>query len=513
VTSGSWRLAARALAASSTNAARGGHHAPIMSVFLTGRLTLVASVALLGCGGDDAPHAHGGPEAGDGGPASELPSILLVSIDSLRADALGCGGSARDTSPFLDGLAARGVRFANAVSTTSWTLPAHAALFTGLWDSTHGLVDNGLRLADEHLTLAELLRGRGYATAGFYGGPYLHPAFGLAQGFDEWTSCMSSTETDDGRARLAAGSQSSGAHADVTGPRTREAVARWTDGARAPFFLFVHLWDVHYDYLPPPEYAERFDPGYAGPVDGRDVMGPLLGADSPARDRARLRALYDAEVRFTDDVLRGICGELEARGLLANTVVIVTADHGEEFFEHGGKGHQRTLHDEVVRVPLIVAGPGVVAGRVVAEQVRLIDLFPTIAGLTDPRSREPLAVQGRDLGPFLSGASAEAADALLELLVDSRRERGLRTAQGTKVLYDGATGAAELYDLASDPGELRPARAGALDPALEALRRAAASAERFRELLGARPADAAQVPEDVLRRLQELGYLGDGHGD
>jgi arylsulfatase A-like enzyme len=484
-----------------------------MSAFRTGHLTLAASVALLGCGGDGAPSTRGGPVAGDGGLAARgLPSIVLVSIDSLRADALGCGGSARDTSPFLDELAARGVRFANAISTTSWTLPAHAALFTGLWDSTHGLVDNGQQLADEHLTLAELLRGLGYETAGFYGGPYLHPTFGLSQGFEHWTSCMSS-ETDAQGARREARSPRSVAHADVTGPRTRAAVARWAAGARTPFFLFVHLWDVHFDYLPPPEYVERFDPGYEGPVDGHDVMGPLVRADSPARDIAHLRALYDAEVRFTDDVLRGICGDLEARGLLANTFVIVAADHGEEFFEHQGKGHQRTLYDEVVRVPLIVAGPGVVAGRVVAEQVRLIDLFPTIAGLVG--MQEPLAVQGRDLGPFLRGEGGVGADALLEILVDARRVRGLRTARNTKILYGEKTGEGELYDLEIDRGELHPRRAGApgWEPALEALRRSTASAKRFGELLGARPAGVAHVPEDVLRRLRELGYLGDGHGD
>ena len=479
----------------------------------TGQLTL-AAFALLSCGSDEAaPRAASAGDASTG--ARALPSIVLVSIDSLRADALGSGGSARDTSPFLDQLAARGVRFANAFSTTSWTMPAHAALFTGLWDSTHGLVDNGARLSESHVTLAELLRARGYATAGFYGGPYLHPAFGLAQGFEQWTSCMASTETDDAAAQRAASSPSSPAHADVTGPRTREAVRRWADGARAPLFLFVHLWDVHYDYLPPREYVELFDPGYEGPIDGRDVMGPRVRADLPARDRAHLRALYDGEVRATDDVVRGICADLEERGLLANAVVIVTADHGEEFFEHGGKGHQRTLHDEVVRVPLIVAGPLVAAGRVVAEQVRLIDLFPTIAGLAGTAPGAPLAVQGRDLGPFLRGESAKASDAFLELLVDGRSVRGLRSTGGTKIVHDGATGMAQLFDLDADPGERRslPPGSPGWEPALDALRRAVAGAEGFREVLGVRSGDAAEVPEDVLRRLRELGYVGDGDGN
>jgi len=481
-----------------------------MPAFRTRRLAPVASLALLACGKAEA------PTGGAPGPAvRELPNIVLVSIDSLRADALGCGGSARDTSPFLDALAARGVRFANAFSTTSWTMPAHAALFTGLWDSTHGLVDNGQRLSDAHVTLAELLLTRGYATAGVYGGPYLHPAFGLAQGFDSWTSCMASTESDDERARAIAGSPTSLAHTDVTGPTTRAAVARWAETARAPYFLFVHLWDVHYDYLPPREYVERFDPGYDGPIDGRDVMGPRVSATLAPRDREHLRALYDAEVRFTDDVLRGMFADLEARGLLANTIVVVTADHGEEFFEHGGKGHQRTLFDEVVRVPLLVAGPGVAAGRVVSEQVRLIDLYPTLARLAGVPASEELAVQGHDLGPFLRGEQGSAGDALLELLVDRRRERGLRRVAGTKLLYDGATGRGELYDLGADPLELHAlgADAPAWEGSMDALRHTTAGAERVRELLGQRTSDAAEVPEDVLQRLRELGYVGNRGGD
>jgi hypothetical protein len=133
-------------------------------------------------------------------PASSKPNIVLVSIDSLRADHLGSYGYARDTSPFLDRLAREGTRFENAISTTSWTLPAHAAMFTGLQGSVHGLVDNGLRLADGHLTLAEILRREGYGTAGFFGGPYLHPTFGVAQGFDVYESCMTTIADDTGDA-------------------------------------------------------------------------------------------------------------------------------------------------------------------------------------------------------------------------------------------------------------------------------------------------------------------------
>ena len=124
------------------------------------------------------------------------PDIILISIDSLRPDHLGCYGYGRPTSPTIDALAQEGVRCASAVSTTSWTLPAHAALFTGLYDSAHGAVDNGTKLVDSHVTLAEVLQDAGYQTAGFYGGPYLHPMFGLGQGFETYESCMSEIHSE-----------------------------------------------------------------------------------------------------------------------------------------------------------------------------------------------------------------------------------------------------------------------------------------------------------------------------
>jgi arylsulfatase A-like enzyme len=196
-----------------------------------------ALIAVMGCSGD---------------PKPAPPNIILVSIDSLRASSLGCYGYKRETSPFIDELAEKGVRFENAISTSSWTLPAHAALFTGLYDSTHGLVDNGQRLADGLVTLAEVLRARGYHTAGFFSGPYLHPTFGLARGFDVYESCMTTTPDEASEEEIRGGAQlvAGPSHRDVTGPRTLEKVSRWADrDLEEPFFLFVHLWDVHYDYM------------------------------------------------------------------------------------------------------------------------------------------------------------------------------------------------------------------------------------------------------------------------
>jgi len=448
-----------------------------------------------------------------------LPSIVLVSIDSLRPDHLSAYGYGFETSPFLDQLAREGVRFTNAVSTTSWTLPAHAALFTGLQDSVHGVVDNGLRLGEEHVTLAEVLRSRGYHTAGFFGGPYLHPTFGLAQGFDVYRSCMTTIPdgTEDGAVRRSAMQPRAPSHVDVTGPRTREEVRRWADDVEAerPFFLFVHLWDVHYDYRAPREYVERFDPDYAGPVDGRLLDNPAIRPGMNERDAKHLLALYDAEIRFTDDVLRGILDDLGARGLLEDALVVVTADHGEEFFEHGDRGHNKTLFEEVLRVPLVVRWSGRIAGgRVVDDQVQLIDLLPTLARAA--RVPETLAVQGRDLTPLLEGGTLPPRDALAELLLDRRSLRALRSNE-RKVVQAREGGPVRVFDLVADPGErtpLDPVRgAGDARSPRAALEDATARMQRFRSALADRGADSIELTPELEEQLRSLGYLGVDEGD
>jgi arylsulfatase A-like enzyme len=442
--------------------------------------------------------------------ATERPDIVLVSIDSLRHDHLGCYGYPKDTSPTIDALAAEGVRFSNAVSTTSWTLPSHAALFTGLYDSSHGVVDNGLRLGDEHVTLAEVLQDAGYQTAGFYGGPYLHPTFGFGQGFETYQSCMTRLADDlpGRRVRRQARAVLGAAHADVTGPRLLEEVGAWVDsvGGR-PFFLFLHMWDVHYDYVPPERYVEMFDPGYPGDLTGAGfARDPRIRRDMPARDLRHLVALYDGEIRFSDDILGEIFGLLEGRGRFAEALVVVTADHGEEFFEHGGKGHQNTLFEEVLRVPLVMRWPGAIpAGRVVELQVRLIDVMPTILSLAEVPL--PLLIQGRDLSPLLRGEELAPRAALAELLVDDRRIRALRS-NGEKLVSYGEE-RFQHFDLQQDPGEQEPLAKGSdrFAGAREALELATERALAFRERLGDRRAAEAPLDREMCERLKALGYL------
>lgn len=477
---------------------------PLLSHISFRVLLALAAAAAVGCSGSDS-----GPAGRSG--AAQRPNIVLVSIDSLRADHVGCYGYARDTTPFLDQLARRGVRFETAVSTTSWTLPAHAAMLTGLVDVTHGVMDNGKALSRNHVTLAELLADGGYHTAGFFGGPYLHPIFGFGQGFDVYESCMSpGLDLADPRPRP---DQHAMSHADITGPRTRTKVRSWADGRAAdddgqPYFLFVHLWDVHYDFTPPPEYAELFtDRAYSGPADGALMSNPAIEPGMSAADRQHVLGLYDAEIRFTDDVLKGIWSDLAERGLTENTLLVVTSDHGEEFFEHGQKGHNKTLFDEVVRVPLVIAWEGeeLAAGSVVREQVQIIDLVPTLAFAAGVRHR--FATQGRDLGPALVGGSLGAREALLALGIDGAPARALRSSQ-RKLYRPGPPGTALLeYDLSLDPGERRMLPGS--DAARSELRDALEGAKQLRDVLGTRP-DTLEIQGALLQELVELGYLGGG---
>ena len=439
--------------------------------------------------------------------AGARPNVVLVSIDSLRADHVGCYGYARDTTPFLDSLAARGVRFETAVSTTSWTLPAHAAMLTGLQDVTHGVLDNGLALSEGHRTLAEMLRAQGYDTAGFYGGPYLHPIFGFGQGFDVYQSCM------DPRIDLANPhpnpNEHATSHADVTGPRTRRAVQEWADArgeSDDPYFLFLHLWDVHYDFVAPAEYVDQFiDPDYSGLVDGRLMTNPAIHPGMSAADRAHVLGLYDAEIRFTDDVLKGIWADLEQRGMAENTLVVVTSDHGEEFFEHGQKGHNQTLFDEVVRVPLVVYWQGgeIEAGTTRPEQVQIVDIVPTVAFAAGMRER--FVTQGRNLGPGLFGRSLVEREALLELSLDHGGQRALRSLE-RKIYRVGRPGAPVMeFDLLRDPAERKQRTAS--EEGQQELSSALTKARRLRDQLGSDAESIADNPA-LQRELEALGYLG-----
>ncbi len=406
---------------------------------------------------------------------------------------LGCYGYERPTSPALDAVAAGGVLFERALSPAPWTLPAHVSLMTSLQPSRHGVVSHELALADEITTLAEILAGHGFFTVGIVNSFYLGERFGLHRGFRAYDYVIEQERR--------------------TKPSRVEELAlrRLERGLPEPFFLFLHLYDVHSDYRALPRYVRQFARPYDGVVDGSTHQLRLFRRGKLALDRAdatRLVDLYVAGIRQLDDGIGRLLARLEEAGHADDTLLVVTSDHGEEFLEHGGVLHGRTHFEEVLRVPLLLRGPGLPAGTRVSEPVSLLDVVPTTLGQLG--LAVPEGLDGVDLAPLWAG---EAPPALRERTLFSEADRENREPDSQrsvrrgrfKLLFDRATREGALYDLARDPGETRDVAREHPDEA----RRLRAELDAFLGDARARvpPTRLPELPAEHIERLRALGYL------
>lgn len=462
----------------------------------------VAACVVALVGGTSAPTAA--VEATPPPPALLLSSrprhVVLISIDSLRADHLPCYGYHRATSPSLDAVAADGVRFASAYSVSSWTLPSHASMLTGLNPLTHGAVTAERRLAPHVPTLATELGRAGYVTAGFVSYEFLRRRYGFDAGFDHYDDFTTdrSTEAEERSTR--------------TGPLLNSVILPWIDAhTQDRFFLFIHYFDVHWDYDPPAPYDTMFDTDYAGPDLRPFLDNPAIHSKMPRRQLEHLVALYDGEIRFTDQVVGEVLAALDRHGIARDTLLIVTADHGDEFFEHGDSGHTKTLYDEVIRVPLLVRWPRVVAaGRTVETPVSLVDVAPTVYDLTGVSP--PLGMEGRSIAPLVLGRDAPPVPIYAHLTGRKRQNNWAMVRAGDdKYLQQLRLPHAELYDLAADPTErrnrfadpdARPRRLALADSLLGWLR------QQWSNRQALRPDDQEIVIDrHNTERLRALGYV------
>ena len=469
-----------------------------------------------------APVAFALGACGGSGARVEGPNVVLISIDTLRADHLGCYGYERDTSPIIDGIAAESALFEQHITSAPWTLPAHAALFTSVPDSVHGVVDPiNTRLSESYETLPESFQDAGYRTAGFFAGPYLHPAFGLGQGFDRYVDCVQVVADEDLDGSNAWSMTKPVMRASHHGVTNDKVYGRWKEffdeaapGAAngAPFFAFVHLWDVHFDFTPPAPYDTMFDPDYEGRVTGRDFFyDASINAAMEERDKEHIIALYDGEIRWTDVVVGRIRDDLAAAGLLENTILVLTSDHGTELFDHGGKGHRSTLYEEQIHIPLIVHWPGhVVPGRHPGV-TRMIDVGPTLLELADLPSRT--TSMGRSLAGLARGGAAaeDAPPAISELISVGQNLRAVRTAQD-KIVHDATSQIFRLFDLVGDPREDAPERLGDDERSRALLSLYGDVQAELRAGVEARPGqvERPEIPAAVQRSLQANGYVGGG---
>ena len=438
---------------------------------------LLAAVLLLACGNP----------AGDRGAEGARP-IILLDIDSLRADHLGCYGSSRATSPNIDALAADAVRFEWAFSQAPDTAPAQASLLTGLYPSSHGLVDQLHRLPDEAQTLAEMLVAHGYATAAFVDGGFLSEEFGFAQGFDVYDN-------------------SRGEGLATIGPKVLEYLRAH---AAEPFLLVVHSYDPHPPYDPPEPCRSRMLEGLGPPGEGFDASLQALEAARaalaaepprplPASDLERLEALYDGEVCHVDSWVGRILDQVRELGLDRRAVIVLASDHGQEFQEHGLLLHDG-LYSTVTRVPLLLRLPAGEHAGVVPKIVETVDVVPTLLDLVGVEI--PAAVQGASLLPLIRGQGTPPY-----LAFGERAGGHAFVALGAfRMVLDGATGQAELYNFLEDPLELtdlaaaEPKRVEVLKLHLEAHRQRLADAS-----LGAE--GGGQLGQDTLEQLKTLGYV------
>jgi len=480
---------------------------------------------------------------------SSPPNVLLISIDTLRADHLSCYGYDRATSPELDRFAQRGAVFERAFSTTSWTLPAHLSMLTGLPISAHGICDDRLwTRTDAAGTARDIpLRGRfiseslqdvGYRCAGYFTWKYLEAQFGFGPGFETWErlghtfyshpvvgprfdELQSAGDTEALKALVAEYPQLF----DDRHPSSPEVVAAaqaWlTEHAGRengqPFFLFLHLFDVHDPYVPPAPFDQRFNPDYTGPIDGRRITSPdsPMRADMPQADLDQLVALYDGEIAWVDSQLAKIFATLDSLELADDTLVVITSDHGEEFFEHGHKTHRRQLYTESTQVPLIVVWPGHVPPETrIRGSVGITDIAPTLRAVCGAQD-DAAPLLGTNLVELASeGEGADERTYLSELNVfdaSGALERQLAIVQGSEhwILRKPANGSwiTQRFDLERDPGETEPHSAPYPDAQLERLRRA------LTQLRRAQPARAAKLPGLSERDRGELAAMGYSDGD
>lgn len=440
------------------------------------------------------------------------PNLLLVSLDTLRADRVGAYGYDRDTTPVLDSLAAEGVVFERVAAPSSRTASSHMSVLTGLRPSSHGVVnyvsENGLAASADLPLLTELLEDAGYTTAGFSGGGMMRGELGFARGFEIYDHRGGGAEPVFTRA---------------------EAWLRERNPDEVPFFLFVHTYEIHDPYTPPLEWQERFSPNYQGRMnqagqieirgDDRTAAEHLTefatkrkafwaGFDPGKRtDLDHVSNLYDAGVAYTDHLLGELYGVVRELGLVDDTLTVVMSDHGEAFMEHGFISH-RTIHQEILEVPLVLRLPGAeFAGTRIERQIEGIDLFPSVLDLLG--IDVPEHVQAVSFVPDLLGEEQPPALAWSELAETATGDAAVRSADWKLIEKPDQPGTGALFDLARDPGERRNLLESEGEVSRELREHLTRMAAENRDLRRRFAPRTIRMDAQGLKELAELGYADD----
>lgn len=436
------------------------------------------------------------------------PPVILIAVDTLRADHLSAYGYQANKTPNIDGLASDGVRYAEAYAQASWTRPSFATIFTGQYPSSHGAVHKSSLLPDRIDTMAESLSGAGYYTVGFPNNVNISPPFNFGQGFDEYnylapdhffyaSEAASKLTLYDGLRLVRERFLSKNVNvynyyqpAEVVTARVTE----WLDehGEKPePFFLFVHYMDPHDPYFVHPFNGE----GYAR------VSNP----NPPADVADKYRSLYDGEISYLDEHVGALLAELKRRGIYDKALIVFTADHGEEFQDHGGWWHGTTLYDEQINIPLIVKHPQSAGSQVVTDLAAHVDILPTmlsIAGVDVPKQ-----AQGKPLA-LAAGAGPVRDSVFAEEDLEGNVLQAVRTPEWSFISANKGNPRGlqpeELYQVSTDPGEKTDL--ASKDPTqLETMKAALGKAYLTAKENAGQGADTT-IDAATHERLKQLGY-------
>jgi len=436
--------------------------------------------------------------------------IILISVDTLRADHLGCYGYSRKTSPNVDALASESVLFLNTYAASPWTLPSHVSMLTGLYGVHHQVYREDQIMDPEMETLADALRTRGLQCAAFTGGGFVSSVYGFSKGFASYSDDAGGVFRQDSAGHLL------------------RLAAQWLQSQKdRSFFLFLHTYQPHNPYACPYPYKTLFVEKGAewrhidllGHLGGRaGIFRPL-----PEAQRRNAVALYDGEIRYTDEALVGpLLEKLKDLGIYDQAMIVFTSDHGEEFFEHQGWGHGHSLYEESLRVPLIIKFPGSrYAGRVVASRVSLADIFPTVLDVLG-KGTVSGGIDGRSLLPLITGEEKEDRVFFADIAADvlqSRIPQKIAMSAGDKKLIlnrpfsredlefflfpPPQVKPVELFDLEKDPEE----RENVADSHPELVRRIIQAVQRLYDEAELRKTRKLEIDEELKEQLKALGYI------
>ena len=415
----------------------------------------------------------------------EIRNVVLISIDTCRADYLNCYSYPLNTTPNIDNLARNGILFENVYTPVPFTLPAHCSMLTGTVPAYHGVLDNlGYRLSEDNITLAETLSDNGFKTAAFIGAFVLDSQFGLAQGFDSY-------EDEFEKEQITVGI------VERTGDETTRHVIEWLEEKRGEKnFIFLHYYDPHFSYDPPEPFASMFK-----------NIPPLNKLPADSGLTPGLLGLYAGEIAFTDHCIGRIIEKLKEVGIYDSSLIIITSDHGESLGEHREQTHGYYIYQSTIKVPLVFILPGGPKAKRINTPVSLIDIPPTVCSLLGIES--PNVTQGKDLLPYFNGQSQPYPDRHIycqSLGPTIYMANSLLGVVNDSYKYIQTT-RPELYDIIQDPQEL--------DNLIDSQsNRARIMKDKLQQILESTVRNEAasdathELDEQTLKRLETLGYLG-----